>query len=137
MVKVAVPLLSVPVPSEDVPSRKVTVPLASEGVTVAVRVTVWPVKTGLGDADSDVVVSIPRTVRVTVLDVLVANVLFAAYTAVTLCVPGVRLEVVKVATPLLSVPVPSEVVPSWNVTVPVTVAGVAAGGVTVAVKVTV
>ena len=47
------------------------------------------------------------------------------------CVPGSRLEVVKVAAPLLTVPVPRLAVPSRNTTVPVAV-----GGVTCAVKVT-
>jgi len=40
--------------------------------------------------------------------------------AVIECVPTVKVEVVNVATPLgSSVPVPSVVLPSWNVTVPV------------------
>jgi hypothetical protein len=38
---------------------------------------------------------------------------------VTECEPAVRLEVAKVAFPLLSVPVPRVVLPSLNVTVPV------------------
>ena len=46
-------------------------------------------------------------------------------------VPAVLKEVVKLAVPEASVPVPSEVVPLWNVTVPV-----AAAGETVAVNVT-
>lgn len=37
----------------------------------------------------------------------------------TECEPAVRLEVAKVAFPLLSVPVPRVVLPSLNVTVPV------------------
>jgi len=47
-----------------------------------------------------------------------------------------RLDVVKVATPAVRVPVPSEVVPSKNSTVPVGVPAPGALGVTVAVKVT-
>jgi hypothetical protein len=47
------------------------------------------------------------------------------------CDPAVRVDVLKVAFPLLSVPVPNVVLPSLNVTVPV-----AAEGVTVAVNVT-
>jgi len=39
---VATPLLSVPVPSVVLPSLKVTVPVAVEGVTVAVKVTEEP-----------------------------------------------------------------------------------------------
>src|ERR1051325_2078327 len=53
MVKVAVPLLSEAVPSEVVPSRKVTVPVAVAGVTVTVMVTVWPAVEGLGETDRD------------------------------------------------------------------------------------
>src|SRR6267378_6529910 len=49
------------------------------------------------------------------------------------CVPAVRLEVEKVATPELSVPVPSVLAPSLNVTEPV---GVPELPDTVAVKVT-
>jgi hypothetical protein len=53
---VALPLLSVPVPSVVVPSLKVTVPVAAEGVTVAVKVTeVWKVD-GFSDDVSVVVV---------------------------------------------------------------------------------
>jgi hypothetical protein len=48
------------------------------------------------------------------------------------CEPAARLDVLKAATPLLNVPVPREVDPSINVTVPV-----AADGVTTAVRVTV
>ena len=46
---VAVPLLSDTVPSGVEPSLKVTVPVAVEGVTVAVNVTVWPNTEGLTD----------------------------------------------------------------------------------------
>ena len=49
------------------------------------------------------------------------------------CVPRANVEVVKVALPLLSVPVPRVVDPSLKVTVPV---GVPPLEVTVAVKVT-
>jgi hypothetical protein len=51
--------------------------------------------------------------------------------AVIESVPAVLKEVVKLAVPEASVPVPSEVVPLWNVTVPV-----AAAGETVAVNMT-
>jgi hypothetical protein len=53
------------------------------------------------------------------------------YAAVIEWDPTARVDVLYVATPPPSVPVPSVVLPSLNVTVPV-----AAGGVTVAVKVT-
>ena|SRR5579872_4354347 len=52
---------------------------------------------------------------------------------VTLCTPAVKADVWYVAAPLLNVPVPSVVVPSWNVTVPV---GVPPDPVTFPVKVT-
>ena len=55
------------------------------------------------------------------------------YAAVRLCVPGVRAEAWKAALPLASVPVPSVVVPSRNVTVPV---GEPDEELTVAVRVT-
>ena len=47
MESVARPLLRVPVPSEVDPSLNVTVPVAVEGETVAVKVTVWPRVDGL------------------------------------------------------------------------------------------
>jgi hypothetical protein len=74
--RVALPELSVAVPSEVVPSRKVTVPVAVEGVTVAVSVTVAPVATDVGEAVSAVVVavSVEVTVMVTALEVLAAKV---------------------------------------------------------------
>ena len=131
--RVALPELSVAVPSEVVPSRKVTVPVAVEGVTVAVSVTVAPVATDVGEAVSAVVVavSVEVTVMLTAGEVLVAKVVDPPYTAVIECVPAVENEVASVALPELSVPVPSEVVPSMKVTVPVAVEGV-----TVAVSVT-
>ena len=45
--RVARPLLRVPPPSEVDPSKNVTVPVAVEGETVAVKVTVWPDREGL------------------------------------------------------------------------------------------
>ena len=55
---VALPELSVPVPSEVVPSMKVTVPVAVEGVTVAVSVTLVPVATDVAEEVSAVVVAV-------------------------------------------------------------------------------
>ena len=46
---VAVPLLSVPVPKVVVPSLNVIVPVAAEGVTMAVNVTEVPYVEGLAD----------------------------------------------------------------------------------------
>ena len=48
VVRVATPLLMVPVPRDVVPSWKVTVPVAPD-VTVAVRVTLAPKVEGLGE----------------------------------------------------------------------------------------
>jgi hypothetical protein len=59
--RVARPLLRVPLPSEVEPSKNVTVPVAVEGETVAVKVTVWPELDGLRLE--------PRAVVVLVLDV--------------------------------------------------------------------
>ena len=47
LAKVATPPLSVPVPKVIAPSRNVTVPVAVEGDTVAVKVTDWPDVEGL------------------------------------------------------------------------------------------
>ena len=49
MLYVALPLLSVPVPSVVLPSLKVTVPVAAVGVTVAVNVTAVPAVEGLAE----------------------------------------------------------------------------------------
>jgi len=70
------PELSVPVPSEVVPSRKVTVPVAVEGVTVAVSVTLVPVDTDVAEDVRAVVVavSVEVTVMLTTGDVLPAKV---------------------------------------------------------------
>ena len=66
---VAVPLDNVPVPSVADPSLKVTVPVADEGDTVAVKVTDAP-KVGVAlDADSDVVVACCCTFTVLAVDV--------------------------------------------------------------------
>jgi hypothetical protein len=73
--KVALPELSVPVPSEVVPSRNVTVPVAVEGATVAVRVMLVPVVVVVEDAASVVVVAVndaPQVVPLTANDVGIA-----------------------------------------------------------------
>jgi hypothetical protein len=71
---VATPELNVPVPSEVVPDMKVTVPVAAEGATVAVSVTLAPAAGVVVDAVSVVVVVVVLTVTETALDVLVAKV---------------------------------------------------------------
>jgi hypothetical protein len=75
--KVAVPELSVPVPSEVKPLLNVTVPVGvpvpAEGATVAVRVTIALASGEVGDAVSMVVVVVrPVTERLTAVEVLVA-----------------------------------------------------------------
>jgi hypothetical protein len=70
---VAFPLLSVPVPRVVVPSLKVTVPVAAEGDTVAVKVTdVWYVE-GFSDDATVVVVLALFTVCVSVDEVLLLS----------------------------------------------------------------
>ena len=75
VVSVATPELNVPVPSEVVPDMKVTVPVAVEGETVAVNVTLAPTAGVVVDTASAVVVAVlvpVLTVMETALDVLVA-----------------------------------------------------------------
>jgi hypothetical protein len=67
------------------------------------------------DASRVVVVSVKLeelTVIVIELEVLVAYVVDPPYVAVMVCVPELLNEVLSVAVPELSVPVPSDVVPS-------------------------
>jgi hypothetical protein len=74
-VSVATPELRLPVPSEVVPEKKVTVPVAAEGATVAVNVTLAPTVGVVVDAASAVVVGVLVGVLTTIetaLDVLVA-----------------------------------------------------------------
>ena len=60
---VAVPELSVPLPSEVLPSKKVTVPVAAVGDTVAVSVTLVPTTTEVADAVSVTVLAVVPTGR--------------------------------------------------------------------------
>ena len=129
VVRLAVPPLSVAVPRVAEPSRKVTVPVAVDGVTAAVKVTVCPTVDEAGDTVRVVVVVVSPGVMVTVFDVLGAKLPSPLYVAVRVWLPVARVVAVKVAVPLVSVPVPRVVVPSLNVTVPV-----APEGVTVAVS---
>jgi hypothetical protein len=70
---VAVPPLRVPVPSVVLPSLNVTVPVAAEGVTVAVNVTDTPYADGFADDATPVVVDALLTVCVNVDDVLLLS----------------------------------------------------------------
>lgn len=89
------------------------------GATVAVKVTACPKVEGFCDEVSVTTLVAFSTTWLSTGDVLPANILFPAYTAVMDLVPAARVEVVKVATPLLSVAVPSFTLPIINVTLPV------------------
>lgn len=65
VVSVALPALSVPVPSEVEPEKKVTVPVAADGATVAVKVTLAPTVGVVVDAVSVVVVAVNAAPQVT------------------------------------------------------------------------
>jgi molybdenum cofactor biosynthesis enzyme len=69
MLKVACPLAIVPVPSVVVPSLNVTVPVAADGETVAVKVTDEPKPDGLEDEATVTVVFALLTVWVKTEDV--------------------------------------------------------------------
>jgi hypothetical protein len=66
--KIAVPLLRFPVPRVVAPSLNVTVPVTLEGVTAAVRVTVWPGEDDGGAIDKVVVVAARFTTYVVAAD---------------------------------------------------------------------
>jgi len=131
MLKVAFPLPIVPVPSVVLPSRNVTVPVAVEGETVAVNVTAEPYVDGFNDDATVMVVLTLFTVCVNTDDVLLLSFVSPPYEAVIECDPTVSVDVLYVAFPLLTVPVPNVVLPSLKVTVPV-----ASEGESVAVNVT-
>jgi len=137
VMNVAVPEpFSVFVPSAVVPSLNVTVPVGvpeTRPFTTAVNVTDPPENAGFV-LDVSAVVVFCCTTCVNTAEVL--GRLFASppYAAVIMCEPTAKVAVENVATPEpLSVPVPSVVPPSLNVTVPV---GVPELPVTVAVNVT-
>src|ERR1051325_2460945 len=96
--------------------------------------TVWPQAAGFGFAD---IAAVGGGARFTVCkitgDVLLLKPVAPEYEAVITCNPAARVEVLNVAMPPSSVPVPSVVPRSLNVTTPVGVPPVA---LTVAVNVT-
>jgi hypothetical protein len=63
----ALPLASVALPSTVAPSLNCTVPVAVAGVTVAVKVTIWPLATELALVASTVVVFVFVVVMVCVI----------------------------------------------------------------------
>jgi len=109
----------------------VTVPVAVVGVTVAVNFTDEPYADGFADEASVTVVLALFTLWISSKDVLPLYFALPPYEAVRKCEPGASFELLKVACPPLIVPVPSAVLPSLNVMLPV-----AAEGVTIAVNVT-
>jgi hypothetical protein len=97
------------------------------GATVAVRFTDCPAATGFGEAARMVVVvALPEELitSVTDADVLAPLLVSPLYDAVSVWLPLVSVDVLKVATPPERVTVLSGVVPSLKTTVPVTPAGV-------------
>ncbi len=143
--KFATPLLSnVPVPSGvELPLRKkstVPVGVPPPGLTtaiVAVNVTLCPTYGEIGKKVTVVVVDACPTCTFTAgVEVLVWKFESPPYVAVIELAPALNAVVAKVATPLLKVPVPSEVEPLKKVTVPVGVPAAGLTGATVAVSVT-
>jgi hypothetical protein len=130
------PPLTATVPNAVPPSLKVTVPVAAEGETVAVKVTDWPY--GEEEVLDDTLVLVPAmaTAYASGAEALPPNAESPPYVAVIEREPPESVEVANVALPLVSsVPVPRFVPPSLNVTVPVGVP-VPLVCATVAVKVT-
>ena len=105
-------------------------PVAVDGDTVAVKVTESPNVDGFLPDPTPVVVVSGLTTCARVLELLPSSLMSPPYTAEMLCEPPLNNDVVSVAVPELSVPVPRLVTPSKKVTVPVAV-----DGATVAVKV--
>jgi hypothetical protein len=101
----------------------VTVPLADVDDTVAVKVTDEPNAEGFEDDETVVRVFALLIVWVSADDVLLLQFESPAYEPVIECDPAARAEVLNVALPLLSVPLPTVALPSLNVTVPVQVDG--------------
>lgn len=135
VLNVALPPLSVPVPSVEDPFLNVTVPAGVPPleVTVAVKVTDWLCFDGFSDETTVLELLALFTVSVNTGEVLPLKFVLPPYTAVIEWLATDKVEVLKVALPLLSVPVPSVVEPSLKVTVPV---GVPPLDVTVAVNFT-
>ena len=101
---------------------------------MAVKVTVCPNIEGFGDeVSAAIVVGARFTTWLSTGEVLTEKLAFPPYTAVMGWVPTLRMVVLKVATPALSVTVPRVVVPFLKVTEPV---GVPVAEETVALKVT-
>ena len=109
-------------PSVVAPFLNVTVPLGVPEVdafTATVNFTAWPTVDGLSEDASAVEVAALSTVCESAGDVLASYCVLPLYSAVMECAPTARVDVVNVAFPAaLRVAVPSVVVPSFTVTVP-------------------
>jgi hypothetical protein len=90
---VAIPLLTLPLPSVVLPSLNVTVPVAVVDETVAVNVTEELNADGFDDDESVVVVLALLTVWVRADDVLLLQFESPAYDPVTECDPAISVEV--------------------------------------------
>src|SRR5215471_16622717 len=133
--KVAMPPLSGPVPMLLFASRNATLPVASTGATVAVNVTDCPADDGSTLEVNHVLVPPGSTVCVGKDPVLPAKLVFPLKTAVMLCCPTVKDEVLNVADPLFTTAgVPRFVLPSLNCTLPPAVPAPGATAETAAVK---
>ena len=100
MPNVAVPPDKVPVPRVVAPSMNVTVPVAADGVTLAVKVTGLPYADGLGIDETVIEVVDRPTLNVPVAK-LDRKTLCVGYDASKEWLPALGLEIVKVAEPLL------------------------------------
>lgn len=139
MVRVATPLVTVPVPRLVEPLKNVTVPVGSPvvggmGVMVAVRVSGVVGASGF-EEDVSAMVSFTTT-SIRALDVTALKLASPEYEAVMLWLPTASVVLVNVVCPFVRVPVPRVVVPSRNVTVPVGVPVAGMTAATVAVNVT-
>ena len=115
--------LRLAVPSSVEPFRKLTLPVGKVvplHLTVAVRASVWPNETKLGEAAKLVMVARPCTVCNTGADLLAAKVVLPKYVAVRLWVPAERDDVDRDAVPdWFRVAVPRTVAPFRKETLPV------------------
>jgi hypothetical protein len=98
-------------------------PVAVDGDTVAVIVTLCPMPDGLAEDFSVSVVTGAVIVTLRAADVLALLLASPPYAAVSECFPTDSVVTARVAVPPLRLPVPSAVEPSWKVTVPVAVLG--------------
>lgn len=122
-VNAAVPLLILAMPSDVVPLKKFTDPVAEEGVTVAVSVTGWPVTAGLGFAASATELCAAVIVTFIAGEILTANIESPKYCPVILWAPGCKDDVVKAADPFTRGAEPIASPPSTKCTLAVTLAG--------------